>query len=213
MDKNELIKKYTDFYEPKLLNFGANPKGVDMTSIESQEIRYKELIKIFESEKNVSEKISVLDFGCGYGEFFEFLKQQTLNFSYTGYDILPLMIDLAKTKHFDSQAKFTNLLPENQSFDYVIANGIFTLKFEAEEQKWKKHVFEILENMNHISRKGFAFTSLTSYSDKHLMKDYLYYANPLELFDYCKTHFSKYVSLLHDYPKYEFTILVRKDVI
>jgi hypothetical protein len=43
------------------------------------------------------------------------------------------------------------------------------------------------------------------------MRPDLYYADPLFLFDYCKTKFSTLVSLIHDYPLYEFTILVRKE--
>jgi hypothetical protein len=42
------------------------------------------------------------------------------------------------------------------------------------------------------------------------MRDDLYYADPLFFFDYCKTRFSRFVTLIHDYPLYEFTILVRK---
>ena len=57
---------------------------------------------------------------------------------------------------------------------------------------------------------GFAFNCLTSYSDAHKMRDYLYYADPCALFDLCKRRYSRYVALLHDYKLYEFTILVRK---
>ena len=39
----------------------------------------------------------------------------------------------------------------------------------------------------------------------------LYYADPLDLFDYCKRNFSKNVALLHDYRLYDFTLIVRKD--
>ena len=53
---------------------------------------------------------------------------------------------------------------------------------------------------------------LTKYSDKEYMRDNLYYADPLFIFDYCKRNFSKQVALLHDYGLYEFTILVKKDI-
>jgi len=64
--------------------------------------------------------------------------------------------------------------------------------------------------MNEYCEKGFSFNCLTSYSDDDKMKDYLYYANPMELFDLCKRKYSRNVALLHDYDLYEFTILVRK---
>ena len=57
-----------------------------------------------------------------------------------------------------------------------------------------------------------AFLLLTKYSEKEYMRDNLYYADPLFIFDYCKRNFSKQVALLHDYGLYEFTILVKKDI-
>ena len=38
----------------------------------------------------------------------------------------------------------------------------------------------------------------------------LFYADPLHLFDRCKRTYSRFVTLLHDYPLYEFTIIVRR---
>ena len=42
------------------------------------------------------------------------------------------------------------------------------------------------------------------------MRDYLYYPNPCEVFDWCKRRYAKDVALLHDYGLYAFTMLVRK---
>jgi hypothetical protein len=64
--------------------------------------------------------------------------------------------------------------------------------------------------LNLNSRLGFAFNCLTSYSDSDKLRDHLYYANPNELFDFCKRQYSRNIALLHDYDLYEFTILVRK---
>jgi hypothetical protein len=64
--------------------------------------------------------------------------------------------------------------------------------------------------MNALSRKGFSVNFLTKYSDPERMRPDLYYADPCLIFDYCKTHFSKNVALLHDYNLYDFTVLVRK---
>ena len=64
--------------------------------------------------------------------------------------------------------------------------------------------------MNDVSLKGFAFNVLTLYSDVEKRRFDLHYADPLALFDHCKRYYSRFVTLLHDYPLYEFTILVRK---
>ena len=67
-----------------------------------------------------------------------------------------------------------------------------------------------LAGISLLAGAGFAFNCLTSYSDHDKMRDYLYYADPLAIFDHCKKHYAKDVALLHDYGLYEFTILVRK---
>jgi len=72
-------------------------------------------------------------------------------------------------------------------------------------------MLKTVRELNAISRLGFSFNALTSYSDVEYRRADLYYADPLFWFDYCKRNISKRVSLLHDYPEYDFTIIVRKD--
>jgi hypothetical protein len=96
--------------------------------------------------------------------------------------------------------------------DYSIASGIFSVKMEHNESEWLSYILSTLEQMNEKSIRGFSFNMLTKYSDKEYMRDDLYYADPLFIFDYCKRNFSKEVALLHDYGLYEFTILVRKEI-
>ena len=50
---------------------------------------------------------------------------------------------------------------------------------------------------------------LTRHSDVDRREARLFYADPVDTFEYCRNRFSRHVALLHDYPLYEFTILVR----
>ena len=71
----------------------------------------------------------------------------------------------------------------------------------------KSIIYQILDK---LTTKGFAFNVLTTYSDESKMKENLYYADPTQLFEYCKKNISNFVMLRHDYPLYEFTIIIRK---
>lgn len=195
------------YYAEKLKLHGPNYKGADWGSLQAQQISFEQLVKLL-PENN----FSLLDYGCGYGAFYDYLIQKGLNVDYSGFDISNDMIEYAKHLHIDKPAQWFNELPTNKLFDYVIACGIFSIKLEVPLPEWEKHTFETLKQINAISEKGFAFNSLTAYSDADKMRDYLYYPDPCVLFDFCKRNFSQYVTLLHDYPKYEFTIIVRKDV-
>jgi hypothetical protein len=64
--------------------------------------------------------------------------------------------------------------------------------------------------MASLATRGLAFNVLTLYSDPEHRRRELHYADPLALFDFCKKELAPRVALLHDYPLYEFTILVRK---
>ncbi|MCT7912431.1 class I SAM-dependent methyltransferase [Arcobacter lacus] len=152
--------------------------------------------------------------GCGYGKYFEYLKKNFQSFTYTGYDLSEEMIKNANTLYKNTEANFIKIenLSQIKQADYSIASGIFGVKMQYSKTQWLSYILTTLEKMNEKSSKGFAFNMLTMYSDKEYMKDNLYYADPLFIFDYCKKNFSKQVSLLHDYGIYEFTILLRKDI-
>lgn len=207
---NKILKRVNEYYSEKIIKNGPTPQGVDWNSIESQELRFEILSDIISKK----EKFSVLDFGCGFGSMYEYYKGLNYNeFKYIGFDISEVMISEANKKYQSSEnLMWVSKIPENLQVDYVIASGIFNVKQELSDKTWLKYIFNTLDQLNKISSKGFAFNVLTKYSDKEFMKDHLFYADPLILFDYCKKKFSKHVCLKHDYPLYEFTIIIRKDV-
>lgn len=204
----DILRQVEKYYREKVLLHGPDPLGVDWNSKHSQYIRFEQLSKIFEGGGN----LSVLDYGCGYGEFLNYLNRvyDKDSIYYVGYDISPDMIIHAQ-KNFGMtiNATFTNT-PPHDKMDYTIASGIFNVNnaFVAEE-RWWDYIADTIDSIYQLSRKGFSFNALSVYSDLELRKDYLYYADPLKLFDLCKTKYSRNVALLHNYDLYEFTITVK----
>lgn len=204
----ELLKKVSEYYSKRILEHGATPQGVDWNGEESQNIRFEQLMKVTEASK---EEFSLLDFGCGYGGMIDFLEPlYGKRLKYIGLDISEEMIKAAKAKYAE-RAEFFEILTENFKADYLVASGVFNVRQDTDDEQWWDYIVKTLDQFDQISTKGFSFNILTSYSDKPYMRDYLYYANPEKLFNYCKTHYSRQVALLHDYPLYEFTILVKKE--
>lgn len=197
------------YYTDKIKIHGATPKGVDWNGEESQFVRFEQLSKII--NKDI---FSINDIGCGYGKYFEFLQNRFSNFNYYGFDLSQEMINNAKSLYSNKGGGFMQVdnLENIEKADYSVASGIFSVKMEHNESEWLSYILDTLEKMNDKSNNGFSFNMLTKYSDKEYMKDNLYYADPLFIFDYCKRNFSKQVALLHDYGLYEFTILVKKDI-
>jgi SAM-dependent methyltransferase len=195
-----------DFFDEKVVEFGATHEAADYNSKKSQDIRFQQLLKIIVSQ----ELFSILDYGCGYGELANFMETAGYQFSYQGFDISEEMIKFAKRNVPETiEASFATQLENVIPADYTIACAIFNIRFDAIKNEWENFIIDTLNNIAKMSKKGFAFNMLTKYSDKERMREDLYYGDPLFYFDYCKMNFSRNVALLHDYELYDFTILVR----
>ena len=206
--KNKIIKEVTNYYTKKIKEFGSSPKGVDWNSNYSQEHRFAQLCKVINNNQG---SFSILDYGCGYGQLYNYLNQFFESYDYYGYDISNEMIKKAKVYLNDKIGSFHfSTEKPAEPKDYVIASGIFNVKLNQSAERGYEYRSHIIEKINEYNTKGFSFNMLTKYSDKNYIKDYLHYADPLFWFDYCKQNFSRNVALLHDYDLYEFTIIVRK---
>jgi SAM-dependent methyltransferase len=208
MPEHQELSKIKDYFSEKLETYGATPRGVDYNSIESQEVRFFQLIKIIDA----GNKYSLLDFGSGFGAMYDYLIGLGHAVHYIGYDIANVMIAKGRELHPNNpDCWFTARIDEVPIADYAALSGTFNMKLDADPNAWTEIVTDCLHKMDEHSRKGFSFNMLTKYSDIDKMRADLYYGDPLFFFDYCKRNFSKNVALLHDYKLYDFTILVRKD--
>jgi SAM-dependent methyltransferase len=205
--RDSILSRKREYYDQEIQRHGCTASGVGWNSQESQELRFRQLLK----GVDLTCPFSINDFGCGYGALAGYLQNERCSFQYCGYDISPQMISRAKELYGATEGiSFVGSESELSPADYTVASGIFNARFGTPTPEWEEYVLETLATLDSLSQKGFAFNILTSYSDRELMRSDLYYADPAFLFDYCKTKFSRFVTLLHDYPLYEFTLLVRK---
>jgi SAM-dependent methyltransferase len=210
MKHDKIIDTVSKYYGQKVRSFGPTPAGVDWNSMESQTLRFNELSKLFADEKN---SFSLLDYGCGYGALLEYLNNRKIKVNYTGYDISREMIECAVAKmKSNEETVWTSDREELSRYDYVVASGVFNVKAETSIEEWEEYIYDSLDHINSLSVKGFVFNILSDYSEGQKRKGNLYYANAENLFRYCKQSFSREVALLHDYPLYEFTLIVRKKI-
>jgi SAM-dependent methyltransferase len=198
------IKKY---FSDRLNEHGAIPQGVDWNSVESQELRFSQVLKVVDPRQ----RYSLLDFGSGYGAMYDYMVRLGHAVHYVGYDIAEAMTSKGRELHPDNpDCWFTNELEEVPTLDYAVVSGAFNIKLEADFVSWTQVILDALNQMNARATKGLSFNMLTQYSDADRMRPDLYYGDPCFFFDYCKRNFSRNVALLHDYNLYDFTILVRK---
>ena len=207
-NKTDLLNEVARYYSGKLAEYGETPQGVDWNGKESQLVRFEQICKII---VNPIIPFSVNDLGCGYGALLNFLQERYPYLTYYGIDVLDAMIHAAQSRHMAyANIRFINAAEPDTIADYSMASGIFNVRLERTDAEWHDYLRTTLDSLDQTSRLGFSFNCLTSYSDEDKRRDYLYYADPCQLFDLCKRRYSRQVALLHDYGLYEFTILVRK---
>jgi len=207
----QALDKVAKHYTETLRKHGTDPLSVGWKDEASQRLRFEKLVQVLDSKKESKQRISCNDFGCGYGSMFHYLDQLdsvTLE-HYYGYDISEEMLTAARRAVSDPRAEFIWAAQVTQEADYSFVSGTFNVKMEASDEQWGEYMKDTLIEMSKLSRVGLAFNALTTYVD--WKEAHLYYADPFELFDFCKRNISRYVSLLHDYPLYEWTILVYKE--
>lgn len=204
-----LLDEVARYYSKKIQEYGESPLGVDWNSEEGQVLRFEQLLKVL--QPGTESGFSLIDLGCGYGALYSFIQDSWSEFRYYGYDVSFEMIAAAKRRYqnvYNAQF-FSTSLPHHLA-DYTVASGIFNVRLGRSDAEWLFYVKQTLDVMHASSAKGFAFNCLTSYSDPPKMRDYLYYADPCQIFNLCKTNYSDNIALLHDYGLYEFTVLIKK---
>lgn len=201
--QRQMLEPVRDHFDRALKTHGPCARGVIWPSSEGQLDRFAELCRAIDDRA-----ASVIDYGCGYGALADYLRRHDYTGPYRGFDISEDMIAAARSAqaHLDHCSFFSDRERLSPA-DFTLASGIFNMKRDIDEEDWHAHVRATIHDMASLSRRGFAFNVLTTYVDWRA--EDLYYADPLELFDYCKRHISKYVTLLHDSPRWEFALFVR----
>jgi len=192
-----------DLYEKSLREHGATPRGVGWRDERTHGLRFERLSQVIDEVGPVS----INDLGCGYGAFLEYLNVRGTKVSrFRGLDISERMLEEARRRHPSGEWILGTKLAAEA--DYSFASGIFNVRLKESRANWRKFIVRTLDELNRYSKRGFAFNVLSTYVDYR--ERHLYYGDPREFFDLCKRRYSKMVALLHDYPLYEWTMLVRK---
>jgi hypothetical protein len=205
---SQLRDRVREYYEGLLLKHGATASGVDWNSESSQRLRFRQLEHLWEDEPDAS----LLDYGCGYGALAGYVRSRGHRGPYMGFDLSSRMTNaaIAHGERLDD-CHWIDDRRQLKPADYAVASGIFNVKLDVNDDVWWAYVRRSLADLASLGTRGFAFNALTVLSDSEKRRRDLYYADPFEVFDHCRRSYSRFVSVIHDYPLYEFTVLVRMD--
>src|SRR5436309_3197833 len=122
---SSIVTGVAAYYASKLALHGATPQGVDWNGQASQNVRHLQFLRLFADAPDAS----ILDLGCGYGDFLRFVRGEGYGGRYLGYDAAPEMIAEASRLHGEGPDRQWRVgASPVEDFDIAIASGIFNAK-------------------------------------------------------------------------------------
>ncbi len=195
-------KRITQLYETRYEQHGRSHKAVGWGSFEDQVLRFEILCR----DLDLNGK-SILDVGCGLGDLVPYLEARYgENFKYTGVDIAPSFVAAAQAEYSRSNTRFLcheiSTLDEAEQYDVTLISGALSYRIEDN----LNYTRTVLEKLFKMTREVLSVNFLSSYVDYQADKNFHY--SPEDMFQFAKS-LTRWVTLYHDYPLWEFTLQLR----
>ena len=187
--------RIASYYDALESRYGHDPRACDYGRAESQQTKFRVICEMsdFQDKK-------ILDVGCGFADFADYLESQNLNTDYKGIDLSEAMLRRAKSRRPDLDLRNSNFLNEDiGQFDIVTANGIFYLLGENAETITHRLIRRMFES----ARESVIFNSLSSWAPHKTEGEY--YADPAKFVSFAQS-LTPRVVLRHDYMDHDFTV-------
>jgi ubiquinone/menaquinone biosynthesis C-methylase UbiE len=198
-DRDHLVSRYDE----RLARYGDSIETLASGTHERRRMRFEVLVEL-----GLCDGCSVLDVGCGFGDFFGYLSDERgVSVSYCGLDVNPALIDIARRKYPAGEFLIGDVqIDEIPSADFIVSSGAFNLRLQHGDNY--AYAGDIMRRCFERSRRGVAIDFLSSYVDFERPETFHY--EPERIFSMAKK-LTKRVSLRHDYPLFEFCVYLRPD--
>jgi SAM-dependent methyltransferase len=143
---------------------------------------------------------SVLDLGCGLGDFYEYLTLEgAKSLDYTGYDICRELIDAARIRYPEGRFHCFDILGKHlpEQFDFVLASGIFGFSN-------REHMKAVLHKAFEMTRKALVFNFFFT------EKGSLFSLPPSEVLRICRDLNPRFLKVRKEYLKNDQTYFIQK---
>jgi SAM-dependent methyltransferase len=200
---DELSKEYVvSFFDRSLRLHGDRPEAVRWTR-QGQVDHYRCLLDMGDISG-----MKVLDFGCGKGDLYRFLKDRGETVDYTGFDINGSLVALAREKSPEARFEVFDIDRDRleEDFDCIFLCGVFNLEVQGVEDAIRLTLRRLFSRC----RVCLAYNGLSAHNPRRDFE--LHYSLPGELLTFAIQELSPYVSLRHDRMGYDFTLFVYRNV-
>lgn len=198
--KEEQRKRIIDKHRDSLKRHGYHANALYWSSREVQELRFQHLASI-----GIAAGDSVLDVGCGFGDFKRWSEERGSPLDYTGLDLSTDLLAEARLLHEDGSFFVGELFDidfEEQQFDWVILSGALNENL----LDGGDYARRVIARMYQLCRYGVAFNLLDA---RHLNAHDLQSHQPEVMLAWCR-EITPDCTLIDDYLDNDFTIFMRR---
>ncbi|MDQ6991692.1 MAG: class I SAM-dependent methyltransferase [Mariprofundaceae bacterium] len=189
-------KRIIDKHRDSFTRHGYHPCALYWSGKDIQDIRFQ-----VSADIGIQDGDSILDVGCGFGDFKCWAEKKELTLDYTGIDLSPDLLAEAEKRHPDAkflEGDLFDMTFENENFDWVILSGALNEQLNDKSAYAKR----VIQRMYRLCRKGVAFNMLDG---RYLQAHDLHSQNPEYMLRYCQDLQAK-CELHDDYLKNDFSI-------
>ncbi|PLA74744.1 SAM-dependent methyltransferase [Hydrogenovibrio sp. SC-1] len=190
---------------------GYEPTALFWENRQVQQLRFNVLWQLLfqhpRFQSPLTEPINILDVGCGFGDFADWLSSHFQAFDYLGIDLSPDMIFAAQCqypkRHFQQGEIFDFDWEENQ-FDFVICSGALNEVVEPMETQGQ-YAKAVIQKLVELAKYGVSLNLLNQNHDWTASRPDLQSFDPEQMRHYCQTLVSN-VEMRDDYLANDFSL-------
>ena len=157
----DIAKHYADCFK----KHGDNNLGVDWPNYKDTLTRHQVMLDVLKNDTHSS----MLDFGCGLGHFYKFIKSNGYDqlIDYSGLDINEEFYNECRKKYSYLNFYHLDILKDNNipNFDYIICNGTFTEKRDLSQDEMMEFFTSTITKLWSKANKGIAFNLMSTHVD------------------------------------------------
>ncbi|PKL77169.1 MAG: class I SAM-dependent methyltransferase [Candidatus Melainabacteria bacterium HGW-Melainabacteria-1] len=192
-------------YRARLARYGYAPESLGWGHGGRQEIRFSVLAEGLLANPNTS----VLDVGCGFADLYDYLVARGWSGSYTGLDLVPELLDVARARHPQLElhaGDLASFASGKTTYDYVLASGIFNARLQ--QMTNEAHIEASLGHMLALARVAVCADFMSTWVD--FQHPEAWHTDPVWLLQIAR-RLSRRLELRCDYMPFEFALTLYRD--
>jgi SAM-dependent methyltransferase len=192
-----VLKRTRQYYNRQARVHGNSLAALGWQTAAGQAARFSQFLQAFPAQ-------SIVDFGCGRGDFYGFLCDQGWTGTYTGLDISPEMIRFAQQR-YPAATFILGSLADIPQADMVVASGVFSLRIPDPLYHLTAQVGAMVARANQCV----LFNALSQSCESQVPG--LQYYNPTHVHRLCR-QWDPQATLIRDYWLDDFTIWIKNNM-